>query len=230
MKTVYLRIILGLILCSNFLWASSKRYEVQSAIVHYTSSSQGEVFGMKTTSTGKSILTLKEWGAVETMEETLSQSSMGQTDTTHTLTKIDHDSVYLVDFDDKTITKVSNPMMKKETAQSGKEMLESIGAKKIAQEEILGYPCEVWEGMGSKMWFYKGIMLKSEALSMGINYTMIATDIQINISIEDEQFDLPNFPIQEGMKSQHDDIPQEQMPSAQELQKMMQNLGDMFSK
>ena len=99
-----------------------------------------------------------------------------------------------------------------------------MGGKKIGNETIQGYDCEVWEMPQVKLWLYKGIALKSQANVMGITNTMEATSIQLDVSVSNEDLKLPAFPIK---SVQETDIPS-QMPQMtpeqmQQMQEMMKN-------
>ena len=75
----------------------------------------------------------------------------------------------------------------------GKEMLETMGGKKIANEKFKGYDCEVWDLNGNKQYFYKGIPLRSEVKMMGITTITEATSVKFDIKVSDSKFKLPDF-------------------------------------
>ena len=72
-------------------------------------------------------------------------------------------------------------------------MLEEMGGKKIGEEEVLGKTCEVWEikNMGTKIWIWKGITLKTETDMMGMKINQTATKNRNHIKMAEEYFEVP---------------------------------------
>jgi len=189
-----------------------KRYEVKSGIIKYTSTSTGKVMGAVIKGSGTESVYFKDWGAIELIEEQSSQTTttkiFGKTSTqttnTHTISKLDNGENYHVDFDKKQIylrrdmamdlTKAFHPNA--DAGAVGKNMLQGMGGKKIGNEKFLGYNCEVWDIMGAKQLMYKGVVLKLEMTVIGITTIKEATSAKFNISVSDNNFQLPDFPIQ----------------------------------
>ncbi len=244
------KIILALITIfgiATTLQAEAKRYEVKSGIVEYKIEGGGSLFGFSTKTEGKTKLYFKEWGNVELRETDEKSETMGQIEKDHSITKIDHGTVYSVNKEDKTIVKSDMSMLKqmdkegKNLSVVGKDMMKQMGGKKTGSEKILGYPCEIWEVMGSKIWIYKGVPLKTEANIMGIKHLEIATSAKFGVKIPDEKFKLPNYPvktlnqiIEDEMKKSSSQNTQHQTPpkltpeQMQQMQQMMESLGNMF--
>lgn len=188
-----------------------KRYDVKSAVVHYRSKVSGIVMGSTISGSGTESLYFKDWGAVELVEEESTQTNevnvFGtkkiETVDIHTINKMNNGENYHVDFDRKsiTLTRIADTDLMQQTntnaTEVGKNMLESMGGKKVGDEKILGYACEIWEILGAKQWMHKGVVLKLEATIMGITTIKEATSAEFNISIADKYFNLPDFPIQE---------------------------------
>lgn len=188
-----------------------KRYDIKSGIVEYTSKISGEMMGTVISGSGTENLYFKDWGAVELREEKSSQTTdtniFGQknseTTETHTMHKLDNGDSYMVDFEKKEITLIKDMAMEMTKAfdknadagDKGKSILESMGGKKIGDEKILGYDCEIWDLMGAKQWIHKDIMLKLEMEVMGIKTTKEATTVKFNVKVPDKNFKLPDFPI-----------------------------------
>lgn len=230
------------------LYAEGKRYEVKSGVVEYAINGGGSIMGISSKTTGSEKLTFKNWGNVELHEEKSSTATMGHTDTTHNITKIENGKFFTVDFDQKEIIEHSPQMLKqmanKDMSKTGKEMMISMGGKKVGNGKVLGYSCEIWELMGSKTWIYKGVPLKTEANIMGMKHTNVATKAKFNISISDKEFKLPNYPsktVDQMMNEQMGErVPStqnsnQQMPKnapapqeLEQLQNIMKNLGGLF--
>ena len=186
----------------SFSYAKGKRYDVKSGIVEYKMSGGGNMLGFSTKIEGKRKLIFKDWGNLELEEETTFTTVMGEKEKTHQLTKIEGDIVYGVDFENRVIyrSKISDYFSKeknKDLSKVGKDMLKKMGGKKIGKDKVLGYECEVWEIMGSKMCIYKGVVLKSEGNIMGMKHKSEAVRAEFDIKIDDDKFKLPDFPIKD---------------------------------
>jgi len=224
------------------LCAQTKRYEVKSGIIEYDISGAGEMMGIKTETKGTAKNMFKDWGNVELYDETKRSIVMGMEDHQREMTKFDGKNVYVVDFDKKVIVKYTPEMLLdseyKDLAKSGKDMMISMGGKKVSEDEILGYACEVWEMLHMKIWMHKGILLKSEANLMGIKHTTKATSVKLNVPVSDEKLKLPDFPIKsmkemmrEGMNPNGDmkdtpsQMPQMTPEQMQQMREMMKSFG-----
>ena len=231
--------------------AGAKRYEVKSGIVSYKIEGGGALFGFSTKTTGTEKLYFTDWGNVELRELHEKENAMGKTTVTDHITKIDHGTVYSVDNKRKVITKQDIAMLKdmdkqgKNMSAMGKDMMKQMGGKKTGTGKVLGYPCEIWEMMGTKVWMYKGVPLKTEADIMGFKHLQIATSAKFNVSVPKSRFKLPDYPVKTiddmyqemtqehatGQKPQHKEQPQAPQVSPEQMkqmQDMLQNLGKMF--
>ena len=191
----------------------SKRYKVKSGKIEYSVQTSGKVMGSTVKGSGTQKLFFKDWGVVEVREEkseqTTTVSLFGQssveTETVHTLVKLDHGQTSMVDYETKQITQ-GRDMMSGMAASNGtnmsdmgEEMMISMGGKKTGTEKVLGYTCDIWELAGTKQWVYKGVSLKMEADVMGVKTTTTATSARFDCSVADEHFELPDFPVQQSM-------------------------------
>lgn len=165
--------------------------------------------GSNISGNGESTLYFKNYGALELTEDQSTQTTeiniFGKKNKTeesnHSMTKMANRMVYSVDFDNKKIHKMENvgaTMLKGvDVNKVGKEMLETMGGKKIGDEKFKGYDCEVWDLNGSKQYFYKGIPLRSEVEMMGITTITEATSVKFDTKVSDSKFELPDFDIVE---------------------------------
>jgi len=202
-----------------------KRYAVESGIVKYKTTIDGEVMGSTVSGEGESTLFFKNWGALELKEEESSQTTEinlfgkknKEEEKTHSMTKIENEVVYAVDFDNKKISKVKNfpaeVFKGLDVNKTGIKMLETMGGKKIGTEKFKGYDCEVWDLNGSKQYFYKGIPLKSEISLMGITTITEATSVKFDTKVSDDKFKLPDFEV----------IEIEDMMGGESIDEMMNN-------
>lgn len=217
------------------LFADMKRYEIKSAQIQYEISGSGNMMGMPTKMSGTSSLIFKEYGNIEVTHEKFSQDIMGQKEITEDITKFDAGIVYSVNLEDKVIYKQKIPLDSDDPALSlkGKKSLEALGGKKLGTEKVLGYNCEIWELSGVKMWMYKSVPLKTETTTMGIKQIQVAKSVEFDISISDDKFKLPNYPIKtrsdmmsESMKEMESMSPEQKKM----MQDMMKNMGGMLGK
>jgi hypothetical protein len=223
-------ILFTLIFTVSSIQAETKRYEVKSGIIEYTVNGSGNMMGIQTKTEGKSKILFKEWGNVELREDRVKSVIMGREEQTHQTSKIENGKVYVVDYAHKIIVEYDpNTLMQsehKDLVKSSKEMILSMGGKKVGDETIQGYTCEVWKTPQIKIWLHKGIMLKSEANIMGITHLTQATNITLNTSVSDEDLKLPDFPIQtmeESMKNNNSEIPKMTPEQMQQMQEMMKS-------
>lgn len=211
------------------LGAEEKRYEVKSGMIEYTITQSGNMMGVNIDGRGTAKTLFNAWGSVELHTEESKTTTMGRTEQERQMTKVDHGKLFVVDFEEKVIYEYTPEMLKhseyQEFAKTGKEMIASMGGKKIGEEKVMGYPCEVWEMMAVKLWLYKGIMLKSEAEIMGIRHTTTATKIDLGISLSEDDLKLPDFPVKSASEAmmnegeEGEELTPEQMQQMQELMK-----------
>ncbi|MBT8317742.1 MAG: hypothetical protein HKP59_08940 [Lutibacter sp.] len=208
--SILLSIIVALVSCDGNSQNQLKRYEVKSGIVKYSTIISGKVLGGKIAGSGTESLYFKNWGALELKEQESEQTTTMkffgkekvETSSSHTMSKLDNGESYVADFKTKTITAnrdLGMDMMKqsnKDAGEAGMNMLEAMGGKKVGNESILGYNCEIWDVMGAKNWIYKGVMLKMEVTMLGITTVTEATSAKFDVSVADSNFNLPDFPIQ----------------------------------
>lgn len=183
----------------------TKLYDVESGKVSYEIKGSGNTMGVTTKSLGKKHLLFDAYGSQSLTEENKVEKTvvMGQTQTNkaHTMVYFKEGVMYIVDFDEKNIVRQENPMamMGGNMAAKGKAMMKQMGGKQIGYDKVLGYRCEVWEVMGTKQCIYKGVPLKVESNMMGIKHTETATKAEFDISVDKEDFKLPEFPISDEM-------------------------------
>lgn len=209
--SIVLSLAIALVSCSGNSQSKFKRYNVESGIVEYTTTTSGKMMGSTIEGTGVQYLYFKDWGAVELQEEESTQTTSikffgkakKEVEETHTMNKLVNANNYVVNFENETIDLMNVPAMAlidedSNAEKTGKEMLEAMGGEKIGDETYQGYNCEVWTLMGAKQWIHKGVMLKLEMTTMGIETLTEATSIKFNVDVPEKNFELPDFPVQES--------------------------------
>jgi len=198
------------LLGSGVLYAGAKQlkmYGVESGKIDYTISGSGNIMGVTTKTAGKKRVIFDKFGARSLTEENRIQKTViggkSNVDKSHNLDYLDGAMLYSVDLEQKRITRMKNPALMMMNAMGGENsamemgemMLKQMGGKKTGTGKVLGYTCDVWEAMGTKQCIYKGIPLKVESDVMGIKNTEVATKAEFDISLSDDDFKLPDFPV-----------------------------------
>ena len=187
---------------------SMKKYNVKSGKIDYTLSGGGNIMGIaQTKSVGKKRVIFDNYG-VENLEEQVEvkkTTTMGKTETdkTHTLSYTKSAVIYNVNFKQKRIERMKNKGAKmaamfgggENLQESGEKMMKSMGGKKLGTDKVLGYTCDVWELMGSKQCIYKGIPLRVETDIMGLKSTEVATKAEFDLTLNNDDFKLPDYPV-----------------------------------
>ena len=207
-KTVKVSIIL--MLGTAVLFAGTdkmKMYGTESGKIDYKITGSGNIMGAVTKTIGKKRVIFKDFGAKSLTEENQVQKTVvagnANVEKTHKLTVMDGAMLYNADLNKKRITRMQNPAMAmmsavggdKSAMEMGEAMLKKMGGKKTGTDKVLGYTCDVWEAMGTKQCIYKGIPLKVESNMIGIKNVEVATKAEFDISIPDDDFKLPDFPV-----------------------------------
>jgi len=200
----------GLILaigCGVITAGGVKFYGIKSAKIDYEIKSSGNVMGMgKIKTIGKKRLLFDNYGARKLEEENKAtkQVIMGKTQVSkvHTLSYVNGYVVYKVNFKKKEIMRsrnsgaiIANAMSGGDIVKKGEEFLEKMGGKKIGKDKVAGVSCDVWKVMGVKQCMYKGVPLKIESNIMGIKTLEIATKVEFDTSLNDNDFSLPDFDV-----------------------------------
>lgn len=185
-----------------------KRFEVESGKITYELSGSTHIMGVKSATTGHKTVLFKDYGFYEITDEkkTETKDIMGQVEKTeaHTQQLLKDDKMYVVDFEQKKITRMPNVGVQmfrkantkhKTATEVGEELMKSMGGKKTGSDEVAGFKCDIWELMGTKQCMYKGISLRTEANIMGVKMTELATKVEFDIETSEEDFKLPDFEI-----------------------------------
>ena len=194
-KLKYVGIFLMLGVVSIF--AQANRYDVKSGMVEYEIMGSGEVMGSATTVSGTGKLYFKDFGNVELTDEKIQQTVLGDKEEERMISKIMGDKIYTVDFTDEVVY-TQKMVIDDENANlnvRNKEAFISMGAKNLGTEEILGYKCDVWQLGEDKIWVYNSVPLKIISKSLGLVQTQVAKLAVFDITIKEDKFKLPPFPI-----------------------------------
>lgn len=221
-------LVLALTLCATSVFAK-KIFEFKTGIVESVSKENSNVMGFKSSSTTNSTMYFRDYGNeyVEVGEATSDDGAKSKV-----MTKVKDGVVYHVDYDEKMIMKMDTKSLGgKFKQQDLEELKKAFGIKKVGEEKILGYKCDVYEGDSIKIWSYKGIELRSKMTIMkGVTSQKVANNVKFNVPVGDDKFKLPDFPIktmQEMMKM--DSGANKDMDLNDENIQLPSDLGDLLS-
>ena len=182
-----------------------KRYPVESGMIYYDINITGHsANGFSTQTHGIARLVFDQWGARELKEEDATEVQQGDFNETrdiHSLTKMDHGTIYTVDFDDQTIYKTRDRSLDlsiaegEDLSQESIQLLKEMKGRKIGKGEVAGFPCELWKAKDQMICLYKGIPLSITIDAPGFHSERKAVQVVLNHKIPEDQFKLPDFPI-----------------------------------
>lgn len=220
--------ILALTLCTTSVFAK-KIFEFKTGIVESVGKEKSNVMGFKSSSTINSTMYFRDYGNeyVEVGEATSDDGKKSKI-----MTKVKNGVVYHVDYDEKMIMKMDTKSLGgKFKQQDLEELKKAFGIKKVGEEKILGYKCDVYEGDSIKIWSHKGIELRSKMTIMkGVTSQKVANNVKFNVPVGDDKFKLPDFPIK-TMKEimQMDSGSNKDIDLNDENMQLPSGLGDLLS-
>ena len=188
------RLILTFLMSGTLLNAAmdTHTFEVEKGMVVYDIYGGG-VLTKETNLTlnGKATLRFKDWGTTLLSRDeglVVTSGALKSRQNIASEEKQTKEALYTVDFKNEKIHKHKNSISNTLKEQS------TVGLKKIGEDEILGFHCEVWVGQGVRKCLYKGLPLKIESEVLGISYHKIATEVMFDINSSSEVCSLPDFP------------------------------------
>lgn len=210
------------------LFAAADRYEIKSGMVEYEIMGEGDVAGSSATITGTSKLYFKDFGNVELTDEKIQQTVMNEKEEERIVSKIMADKIYTVDFTDEVIYTQKMVIDEEDSSLNikNKEAFISMGAKQLGVEKILGYDCDVWLLGEDRIWVYNSVPLKLITKSLGLVQIQEAKLAVFNITIKEDKFKLPPFPVK-AMEEIIGDVDSDEMPVVSQQQdnaKTIENL------
>jgi len=206
--------------------ADQKKFDVESGVILYTVSGGGKLAkDVNLTIKGKGKLRFKDWGVVALIEEDFEEITSGVLQNIETIQKcekLEDKQRFDVDFKTK---KIYERKMPKGNFQ--KTMTRDL--VKTGQEEILGYTCDIWEGVGVRKCIYKGIPLLVEHYLLGNYYRKKASSITFGIDTAAANCSIPNYPIQKfALFKTHNKTKSKKLP--QEFSKILISVSEEMQK
>ncbi len=170
-----------------------KRYIMESGIIDYKIS--GSQNGTET-------LYFEKYGMKEAKYTDVTIDMFGMKQTNKQVVYLDGYWQYMVNPENNTGTKREDGMLKqlvessedKDMNEVGMKMFISMGGEKIGTEQFQGKNCDVWqlESMGTKVWIWNFIPLKTEVDMMGMKITYEAVSFEFDINIPDDKINIPD--------------------------------------
>lgn len=164
-------------------------YKIKSGMIEYKMSGK---------TTGSETMYFDDYGRKTATFTETNTKVLGMSSSENTI-EIRVDSVlYVVNMDEKTGVRTVIPFdpsefteeQMKEWEEKGKQMMDDLGFEKIGEEKILGKNCEIWEGLGSKIWIWEGLTLKTEVNMLG-QWITEAVKIDLNSRVDKDKFKVP---------------------------------------
>jgi hypothetical protein len=181
-----------------------KRYPVESGMIFYDINVTGTSKGFTTHTSGIARLVFDKWGARELKEEDATEVQTGDFNETRdirSMTKMDHGTIYTVDFDEQTIYKTRDRSLDLSIAQGEDlshesiELLKEMKGVKIGTDTVAGFPCDVWRAKDQKICLYKGLPLKITVEGPGFYSERKAVQVVLDRPVPEDQFKLPDLPV-----------------------------------
>jgi len=198
-----------------------KKFDVKSGMILYTVSGGGKLTeDVNLTIQGKGKLRFKDWGIVALIEENFEEITSGALQNIETIQKCEK-------LEDKQRFDVNFKTKKILERQMPKGNFHEYITKdlvKTGQEEIAGYTCDIWEGVGVRKCIYKGIPLLVEHYLLGTYYRKKASSVKFDIDTSAANCSIPNFPIQKfALFKTHSKTKSKKLP--QEFSKILISVG-----
>lgn len=196
MKKIVLCLALAVFMCVGIsASAQVKVYKVKSGYISYS-------LGGTTSGTHKIWWdNYGDWKREEKNITTVTKMLGMKNETTeHTVVITKGKLVWTADLEKNTGTKAINPMYDMMQAQMGDMseaeqedmamgVLGGLGGQKEGTETINGYECDVIKAMGTKVWNYKNITLKTESNIMGIKSSEVVNEFTPDASVSASKFE-----------------------------------------
>lgn len=186
--------ILGLcLLLAGTLSAQTKKlkcYPFRTAIIEYAY--EGNTAGRQT-------LYIDDYGWTQCEMTQSTTRALGQTVETKTVKLTKGLEIYQWDPMTRTGTKMHNSILEElmndpdfDMDEFAKRTMDALGFQKSGTEMVKTWNCEVWKGMGSTIWVWNNIAVKTEVKLLGQKNVLVAGKIQLDAALPAGRFDIPS--------------------------------------
>ena len=194
-KTNYhLLLLFTLLLVTTITAQKFRKYGIKSGTIEYKLSGDA---------VGSSITKWDDWGRKEIQIQDTKTTVWGMTNEEHKTTLMLGTDMYIWKKGENQIQKTKSPIAKilgkenydeNDIESFSKKSLESLGYKKTGEESFDGKECEVYDGIGGKLWIWKKnkIAIKVDVNILGIKMISEATKIDLNANVSSSLFEIPN--------------------------------------
>lgn len=149
----------------------------------------------------KEILYFDKWGTISAKYTYTENRNTGEV-ILSSIVIIKDATVYMIDPEVKTGLKMTNPLGHKDIGDAKEALgfqeerkIKMLGSQLTGTEVLNGKKCNVYkddvEEMGQTTYIHKGLVLKTSIDMFGDEIVSEATDIQFNIKIPDDKFEIP---------------------------------------
>lgn len=182
-----------LLLISSMGWAQQKKvrfFDFETAIIEYT---------YEGNETGKQMAYIDEYGWRRAEWTNTVTKMFGQKTEKKEVMVYDGLDVWQWNPIARTGTHMHNAILESmledpqfDPQEYARRTMEGLGFVLKGTETVQGKNCEVWEGMASTIWVWKGIGIKTEVKLLGQKTTWTATKIETNVKVPQDKFKVPN--------------------------------------
>ncbi|MEZ5105383.1 MAG: hypothetical protein R2757_12865 [Draconibacterium sp.] len=189
--TKKIHLILAFVFLTGFSFAEEKikPYPFKTAIVEYSYS--GNTTGTQTLYIGE-----HGWNQCEVTNTVM--KSFGQKNVTDEIKLTLGLEIYQWTPGQNTGTQMHNSMLEElikdpdfDIKDFSKQLMQQLGFEKKGNEVVDGRDCEVWKGMGSTIWIWKDIAVKTEVKVLGQKTVWTATSVQFDVPVPASKFEVP---------------------------------------
>jgi len=190
--TKKIHIILAFVFLTGFSFAEEKikPYSFKTAIVEY-------VYSGNTSGTQTLYIDEHGWNQCEVTNTVM--KSFGQKNETNEVKLTLGLEIYQWTPGQNTGTQMHNSMLEElikspdfDIKEFSKQLMQQLGFEKKGNEVVDGRDCEVWKGMGSTIWIWKDIAVKTEVKVLGQKTVWTATSIQFDVPVPSTRFEVPS--------------------------------------
>lgn len=167
-----------------------KLYPFKTAIVEYT---------YEGNTTGTQTLQIANYGWLQHKTEKTVSKVFGQKTEVNKVEITRDFDIYQWDPASKTGTKLRNAIAEEllkdpgfDPEEFGKRTMLQLGFEKTGTETVNGKECEVWKGLGSTIWIWNSLAIKTEVKILGTKTVTIATNVKIDAPVHDGLFTIPS--------------------------------------
>ncbi len=197
------QILLLVVFLASAFFANAQQDQKKKSKIYFIKSGY-----VKSIMTGNTVGTSEMWWddygqkvcRINKSETTVKVLGFKKKSQSHTLTIENNGTIWRIDYVENTATKTYQPnyngkpineLDDKERDEMQQEAMDLLGFEKLPNEKFMGYNCEVYKGLGTKVWSYKNVPLKSDGNVLGVEVKSVAEVFKPNSAVPASKFVAP---------------------------------------